>query len=73
MSCRKMVILNIIKGWYYKIFNKHKELAKNRIAICNKCDYKVHIDKVGDICNECGCVLDAKARVLDEQCELNKW
>jgi hypothetical protein len=28
---------------------------------------------LGDICNECGCVLDAKARVIDEKCELNKW
>jgi hypothetical protein len=28
---------------------------------------------LGDICNECGCILDAKARVKDEKCELNKW
>ena len=73
MSCRKMVILNILKGWYYKIFNKHEELAKKRIAICNKCSHKEHIDMVGYICNECGCILDAKTRVLDEKCELNKW
>jgi hypothetical protein len=28
---------------------------------------------IGDVCDECGCVLEAKARVLDEQCDLNKW
>ena len=28
---------------------------------------------LGDICDECGCVLEAKARVADEYCELNKW
>jgi hypothetical protein len=28
---------------------------------------------LGDICAECGCVLEAKARVEDEYCELNKW
>ena len=28
---------------------------------------------IGDICAECGCILEAKARVLDEYCELNKW
>ena len=38
-----------------------------------KCNSRTHIDIVGDICDECGCVLEAKARVKDEQCELNKW
>jgi hypothetical protein len=28
---------------------------------------------LGDICDECGCVLSAKARVKDEKCVLNKW
>lgn len=28
---------------------------------------------LGDICGECGCVLEAKARVKDEKCKLNKW
>ena len=75
MSCRKMVkeLINIVKGWYFKIFNKNEQLAKKRIAICNKCDKRLHIDIVGDICDMCGCVLTAKARVEDEQCELNKW
>ena len=65
--------INIIKGWYYRLFNKHEELARKRIAICNKCSHKLHIDKLGDICDMCGCVLAAKARVEDEYCELNKW
>lgn len=66
-------LINIIKGWYYKIFNKNDKLAKKRIAICKRCNSCVHIDMIGDICDECGCVLEAKARVLDEQCKLNKW
>ena len=75
MSCWKMVkkLINIIKGWYFKLFNKNEQLARKRIAICNKCKSRKHIDRLGDICNECGCVLDAKARVRDEYCELNKW
>lgn len=75
MSCWKMVkkIINIIKGWYFKIFNKHEKLARKRIAICMRCNSRTHIDILGDICDECGCVLEAKARVEDEQCELNKW
>ena len=76
MSSKKMVIrklINIIKGWYYRLFNKNEQLARKRIAICNKCKSKVHIDIIGDICDECGCILEAKARVKDEKCELNKW
>ena len=67
MSCRKMVkeLINIIKGWYFRIFNKHEQLAKKRIAICMKCNSRAHIDIIGDICDECGCVLSAKARVED--------
>ena len=66
-------LINIIKGWYFKIFNKNEKLAKKRISICNKCKSKVRIELIGDICDECGCVLEAKARVKDEKCELNKW
>ena len=66
-------LIHIIKGWCYRIFNKNQELAKKRIAICNKCKSREHIEMLGDICAECGCVLEAKARVEDEYCELNKW
>ena len=64
---------HIIKGWYYLLFDKNQELAKKRIAICNMCNHREHIEMIGDICAECGCVLEAKARVEDEHCELNKW
>ena len=64
---------HIIQGWYYRLFDKNQELAKKRIAICNMCNHREHIEMIGDICAECGCVLEAKARVEDEYCELNKW
>lgn len=75
MSCWKMVkkLINVIVGWYCKIFNKNEQLARKRLAICNKCHSKEHIEVIGDICKECGCILDAKARVKDEYCELSKW
>lgn len=74
MSCRKMVkLIHIIKGWYYYIFNKNEQLARKRIAICKKCKSCMHIARIGDVCAECGCVLEAKARVKDELCNLNKW
>ena len=64
---------HILKGWYFLIFNKNEKLARKRIIICNKCKSRKHINNVGDICNECGCIISAKARVEDEHCELNKW
>ena len=66
-------LINIIKGWYFSLFNKNEQLANKRISICKKCEYRVHIESLGDICDECGCILDAKTRVEDEKCELNKW
>lgn len=65
-------LLNIIKGWYYKIFKKKQSIADVRLAICNKCEYKISTS-LGDACKECGCILDAKTRVEDEHCDMNKW
>ena len=64
---------NIIQGWIFKLFEENEQLAKERISICNECPSRTHIESLGDICAECGCILDAKARVIDEQCVLNKW
>ena len=65
-------IINIIKGTYYNIFNKKQDLADKRLNVCNKCLMRVHTN-LGDVCDECGCILDSKTRVEDEHCELNKW
>lgn len=74
MSRWKMVkLIHIIKGWFYYIFNKNEQLARKRIAICKKCKSCMYIARIGDVCAECGCVLEAKARVKDELCNLNKW
>lgn len=63
---------NIVIGWFRKIFNKKENLAKSRLKKCAECPYKVKL--LGqDVCNLCGCVLDAKARVEEEQCYDNRW
>ena len=64
-------IRNIIIGWYRKLFNKKPDLAIYRLNICRTCPYKIRICKQ-DLCNLCGCVLDAKVRVEDEQCYDNR-
>lgn len=65
-------IKHIIIGWIFKIFSLENDLASVRLAICNQCTNKIKTS-LGDACNECGCILDAKTRVADEHCDLDKW
>lgn len=65
-------IKNIIIGWYRKLFHKKQTLAEYRLFICNKCPYKKKFLNE-DICDLCGCVLDAKVRVDEEICYDNRW
>lgn len=64
--------LAIIKSIYFNIKNKHQDLADYRLSICNQCAHKLTI-KVGDICDQCGCILENKTRLEEEKCDLCKW
>ena len=74
MSSRKMVkkIKHIIIGWVRKWLGLDQDLANIRLAICGQCPSRIHTS-LGDACDECGCILDAKTRVGDEKCDMNKW
>lgn len=74
-------INNIIEGyitWFTeKITGKSKQLYKDRMAICQNCEYNIH-----GICKLCGCVLKAKTKVdfiIDDEgksidgCPERKW
>lgn len=65
-------IINILKGWFRKIFGLNQTLADVRLKICNQCPHKVNTS-LGYVCDECGCIIDAKTRVEDEHCDLDKW
>lgn len=65
-------IKHIIIGWYLKFFGLKDNLANERLTLCGTCDRKVKTS-LGDACGECGCILDAKARVEDEHCDLGRW
>ncbi len=47
---------------------ENQELAKERIAICNPCEFRN-----GLLCGECGCFLKAKVRDEHEHCPKNLW
>lgn len=58
----------IILGWYYWMTNRNNILAKARLEVCVKCP-----SRKWNVCQECGCVLQAKARLKEEECPLDKW
>ena len=62
----------ILKSIYFNIFGINQDLATKRLKICNTCSHKLQTS-VGEVCNECGCILENKTRIEDEHCDLCKW
>lgn len=71
MSIRKVV--NIIIGTINNIFGRNKDISSKRLDICNECENRRYIFKLGYVCNKCGCILKSKTTVENEVCPINKW
>jgi anaerobic ribonucleoside-triphosphate reductase len=53
-----------------------EEIAKERIEICNSCEFKGDkclVSGTGPCCNDCGCSLSLKTRALSDSCPKDKW
>jgi len=48
------------------------EVKKQRLDICKSCEYLIKKNKIL-ICGKCGCFVMLKAKVVKENCPLNKW
>lgn len=59
---------NILKGLWYWLIGKNEFIRMNRAKHCNEC-----LEKNTFTCGECGCFLQLKLRVKDEECPLGKW
>jgi hypothetical protein len=46
-------------------------LQRDRLGICNMCDYQE--SQPVKRCAKCGCFLELKTLVRDEECVLQKW
>ena len=57
--------LTILKSIYFNIFGINQDLATKRLKICNACSHKLQTS-VGEVCDECGCILENKTRIEDE-------
>lgn len=80
-NCNKVLtkVSHIIKGNVKYIFNiTDKDVdVSNRLIICNSCNDKKHLITLGSssmfLCNHCNCIIQAKVRVKEEHCPINKW
>lgn len=61
-------IVSIILGWWFWITNRNNLMAAERLQVCAHCDFRK-----GTLCGICGCVLEAKARLKEEDCPLGQW
>jgi hypothetical protein len=62
-----------VRPWH--LFNKNKErspetLQKERMAICKECPFFI---KVTGQCSKCGCIMEAKTRLAEASCPVDKW
>ena len=61
-------IQNIIRGFRLWLIGGEEQLRNKRMKVCKPCEHR----RV-NVCGECGCVLEWKTRVLEEDCPKNKW
>lgn len=62
-----------VRPW--DLFNKNieramPEIAKKRLEICKACPRFVRFTHQ---CKECGCIMNAKVKLAESTCPLNKW
>ena len=77
-----MSLTQIYEGWKNNLFPEEKlkeqidQVAAERIAICNSCQFHSKNHKtirLDEHCTNCGCTLSAKTKCLSCACPINKW
>ena len=52
------------------LVEKIKELRKERLDICNSCEF---FNKESTACAMCGCIMSIKTNLVDTKCPIGKW
>lgn len=60
--------MSILSAFIKLAKGENQKLAKERIAICNPCEFRA-----GILCGVCGCFLNAKVREPEEKCPKGFW
>lgn len=64
--------LVILKSIYFRKKGINEHLVKKRLTICKSCNDKINTS-FGEVCSQCGCILENKTRLENEHCDLCKW
>ena len=64
--------------YFQEIYKDKKIIASTkikleRLKICDGCEHIRLKNTVYKRCNECGCFLHAKARLINQECPIGKW
>jgi hypothetical protein len=67
--------INIAQAWINASnpTPEEKQISKERIKICNYCNYAQDMPVVGYLCTQCYCPLSKKIFSPKPDCPLNKW
>lgn len=63
-----MKVFRILMAWWYWVTNRNNWLSKERLQHCAYCEFRKWF-----VCGECGCPLQAKSRLMEEECPKGKW
>ena len=68
-------VIEIIVAWFNLIFNRRRQIAKERYNVCKTCPYRDKVDLLGgiEICGLCSCPLKAKTHSPKNSCDAKKW
>ena len=63
----------VVRPW--DLLNKNierssEEIKNERMEICRSCPFFI---KITTQCSKCGCVMEAKTRLAEASCPVNKW
>ena len=62
--------MGFFKIFFKKNYLQDSEIIQNRINICNNCPYLL---KSTRNCLVCGCFVDLKAQIRQENCPKHNW
>jgi hypothetical protein len=69
----KLTIFRTLRSLLYRLVRRKRiwsppQVLYERLTICHTCEFRS-----GMACSICGCLLQAKARLVAEQCPIDKW
>lgn len=68
MTSLKKIATDLLKGKLPS--SASAELARERLKVCEQCEYFARLTRQ---CRLCSCFMDAKTKILEAECPMQKW